>query len=151
MQKVLITGANGFVGNYLSSLFASEYEVVATGKGDSRLFFAHPNLRYQPMDITSRDDIRNVFAGVQPDIVIHSAAMSKPDECETNKEAAWLTNVTATQWLLEASAGGFFIFVSTDFIFDGERGLYKEDDEPGPVNYYGKTKLAAEELVKKYS
>lgn len=150
MQKVLITGANGFVGNYLSSVFTSDHQVTATGKGDSRLFFSHPHLQYMPMDFTSETDIQKVFAAVQPDVVIHSGAMSKPDECELDRSAAWLTNVTATQHLLKASAGAFFVFLSTDFIFDGVKGMYKEDDAPSPVNYYGETKLAAEELVKSY-
>ena len=79
--------------------------------------------------------------------------MSKPDECELNKEAAFLTNVTGTIHLLN-NAGllkSFFIFLSTDFIFSGEKGMYKEEDEAQPVNYYGQTKLLAENEVKKYS
>ena len=152
MQKVLITGANGFVGNYLSSAFAGDYEVIATGKGDSRLFSSHPQLRYEKMDFTLENEIQRVFLEVKPDIVIHSGALSKPDECETDNEAAWLTNVTSTKLLLNAAgaSNAHFIFLSTDFIFNGEKGFYREDDDPDPVNYYGETKLEAEKLVRPY-
>jgi dTDP-4-dehydrorhamnose reductase len=153
MQKVLITGANGFVGSYLSYLFSPNYRVVATGKGESRLFFAHPDLQYQQLDFTSRAEVEAIIGKERPDVIIHSGAMSKPDDCEKDKPLAFLTNVESTRYLLEAAADikAFFIFLSTDFIFDGEKGFYVEEDEPSPVNYYGQTKLEAEKLVKHYT
>jgi dTDP-4-dehydrorhamnose reductase len=79
--------------------------------------------------------------------------MSKPDDCEVYQELAFNVNVTGTKNILLAAEKGksFIIFISTDFIFDGEQGIYKEEDESHPVNYYGETKVHAEELVKKYN
>jgi dTDP-4-dehydrorhamnose reductase len=92
------------------------------------------------------------FENNKPDVVIHSGAMSKPDECEIDQMKAYLVNVEGTVQLLINSEElkSFFVFLSTDFVFDGERGMYKEDDAPKPVNYYGRTKLEGEEAVKEY-
>jgi dTDP-4-dehydrorhamnose reductase len=71
------------------------------------------------------------------------------DKCETNKELAWKINVEGTKNIVEAAhdAGSFLIYISTDYVFGGEKGLYKETDKPDPINYYGVTKLKAEEIV----
>lgn len=96
--------------------------------------------------------MHDVFENYQPEVVIHAGAMSKPDECEENQWQCYITNVEGTLNLLMNAAvtKSFFIFISTDFIFDGEKGMYKEDDKPAPVNFYGKTKMEAEEAVKEY-
>lgn len=153
MKKVLITGANGFVGYYLTQqLLDKKYSVIATGRGDCRLPFADPNFIYQSLDFTDKYAVEKIFAEHEPGIVVHCGALSKPDECEQNKQAAFLTNVTGTIHLLYAAKKlrSFFIFLSTDFVFSGEKGMYTEDDERGPVNYYGETKLLAEDEVKNY-
>jgi dTDP-4-dehydrorhamnose reductase len=104
------------------------------------------------MDFTDPFSIHDVFEKIKPAVVIHTGAMSKPDECETNQMKAYLVNVEGTVQLLINSGDieSFFIFLSTDFVFDGERGMYNEEDSPNPVNYYGRTKLEAEEAVKEY-
>lgn len=153
MQKVLITGANGFVGYYLTQqLLQKGFCVVATGKGECRLPFQADNFIYQPLDFTNREEVESSFEKHQPQVVIHCGAMSKPDECELNKDAAFCVNVTGTIHLLDAAAKSncFFIFLSTDFVFSGEKGMYKEGDERQPVNYYGETKMLAEDEVKKH-
>lgn len=153
-MKVLITGANGFAGHYLTELLLQKkYTVIATGKGSCRLpFQGHSGFVYEEMDFTNAAKTTTVINAHQPDVVVHAGAMSKPNDCEADQEAAYMVNVTGTENLLHASAAWkcLFIFLSTDFIFDGEKGLYCEEDEPAPVNYYGKTKLLAEGLVKKY-
>ena len=153
-MKILITGANGFLGYYLvEHLLEKNYSVIATGKGKCRLPFTHDiNFQYLSMDFTEPFSIHDVFENIKPDVVIHAGAMSKPDECELDQMKAYLVNVEGTVQLLINSADikSFFIFLSTDFVFDGERGMYSEDDIPNPVNYYGKTKLEAEEAVKEY-
>jgi dTDP-4-dehydrorhamnose reductase len=154
MQTVLITGVNGFIGSYLTDRLApSQYKIVATGKGGSRTGNTNQNVIYGSLDFTDDEQVKAVFQKHQPTVVVHCGAMSKPDDCEVNKEAAFLTNVTGTIHLLNYSKewDSFFIFLSTDFIFSGERGMYKEEDEAAPVNYYGQTKLLAEEEVKKYA
>ncbi len=153
-MKVLVTGANGFLGYYLvEQLLAKNIPVTATGKGECRLPFTHDkNFQYLEMDFTNPFSVHDVFENVKPDVVVHSGAMSKPDECESNQILAYLVNVEGTVQLLinAADSKSFFVFISTDFVFDGERGMYNEDDIPNPVNYYGRTKLEAEEAVKDY-
>jgi dTDP-4-dehydrorhamnose reductase len=84
-----------------------------------------------------------------PDVVINTAAMTHVDQCENNQEACWRLNVEAVQYLADATddLNIHFIHISTDFIFDGKAGPYKEEDEPNPLSYYGKSKLASEEVV----
>ncbi|HEU0111735.1 MAG TPA: SDR family oxidoreductase [Flavisolibacter sp.] len=152
MQTILITGANGFIGNYLIEQLSAEYLVIATGKGVCRFSFQHENLFYRSMDFTDPEKVKIIFDEFSPHFVIHCGAMSKPDDCELNKELAYLVNVQGTKILLERSKdyGSFFIQLSTDFIFKGDKGMYMEEDLPAPVNYYGETKLQAEKLVKAY-
>lgn len=153
-MKVLLTGANGFLGYYLTQqLLQKGHTVIATGKGDNRLPFSDDkNFTYASMDFTDPFAVHDVFTKYSPEVVIHAGAMSRVDECEQNQWQAYMANVegTITMLLNAEEKKAFFVFVSTDFIFDGKKGMYKEDDEPGPVNFYGKTKLEAEEAVKEY-
>jgi len=153
-MKILITGANGFLGYYLVRLLLENgFQVIATGKGNCRLpFSSYTNFKYAELDFTDPYSVHDVFESIQPAIVVHAGAMSKPDDCEMNQMKAYLVNVEGTvQLLINAEEfKSFFVFVSTDFVFDGKTGMYSEDDEPFPVNYYGRTKLDAEEAVKEY-
>jgi len=153
-MNVLVTGANGFLGYYLiQRLLEKDFDVIATGKGTCRLPFTHHSrFVYTEMDFTDPYAVHDVFQKYGPAIVIHGGAMTKPDECEQNQWQAYIVNVegTVTVLLNAAEYNSYFIFLSTDFIFDGEKGLYNERDTPNPVNYYGRTKLEAEEAVKEY-
>lgn len=151
-MKVLITGANGLLGQHLVKLLidSPNYTITATGKGVSRLPFNSSNrFNYVSLDITNGVEVVALIAGDRPDIIIHTAAITQADECEQNPIHCWDTNVTATRFLLGAAeiAGAAFIYISTDFIFDGIAGPYVESDLPGPVNYYGSSKLGAEKSV----
>ena len=153
MQKILVTGANGFVGYYLVRLLlAQNYSVIATGRGEARLPFQQENFLYETMDFTNHEEVSAIIERHQPGIVVHSGAITKPDECELNREGAYLTNVTGTLYLLKAAERNksHFIFLSTDFVFSGEGSNYREDDVRGPVNYYGHTKMMAEDAVMQY-
>ncbi len=153
-MKILITGANGFLGHYLvKQLLEKNHSVIATGKGECRLpFSGHENFKYAAMDFTDPFTVHDVFEKYKPETVIHAGAMSKPDDCELQQWQAYITNVEGTVTLLlnAEEQKSFFVFVSTDFIFDGEKGMYKEEDEAAPVNFYGKTKVEAEDAVKEY-
>lgn len=154
MQTVLITGANGFVGYYLTQLLLKKgFRVIATGKGENRLYVEDKNFSYQTLDFTNDEEVEKIFLKQKPETVVHCGAISKPDECELNKENAFRTNVTGTLYLLNAAykLRSFFVFLSTDFVFDGKSGMYKEEDARKAVNYYGETKILAEDEVMKYS
>ncbi|HEX4849728.1 MAG TPA: NAD(P)-dependent oxidoreductase, partial [Puia sp.] len=154
-MKILITGANGLLGQHLTKLLLDNGDfVIATGKGESRLpFVAHPGLIYKPLDISNIEDAASIFSSHHPDVVIHAAALTQVDYCQLNMDEAYEINVRGTSKMLEYAVSNcrHFIYISTDFVFDGNKGNYKEEDETGPVNYYGKTKLEAEILVKKSS
>jgi dTDP-4-dehydrorhamnose reductase len=96
--------------------------------------------------------VHDVFQKTSPGVVVHAGAISKPDECEQHQWQAYLVNVegTVTTMLNAAEHNCFFIFISTDFVFSGDTGMYAEDDAVDPVNYYGKTKVEAVEAVKEY-
>ena len=153
MQTILVTGANGFIATYLiKRLLKTKLKIVATGKGAQRLPFEGANFFYETLDFTDENAVATIFNTYSPHVVIHCGAMAKPDECELNKEAAFLVNVSGTKTLLHYAAiqQSFFIFISTDFVFTGENKTYNEEDVPAPVNYYGLTKLLAEKEVALY-
>jgi dTDP-4-dehydrorhamnose reductase len=150
-MKILITGANGFLGQHLT-LFLSEkgYTVIACSRGPCRIP-QNFSFDYFPVDLTDKDEVEKLVNNISPDIIIHTAANSKPDDCHINREACLEQNVAATKYLLEAlknvSAATKFIYLSTDFVF-GENGPHEEDDPTGPLNFYGESKLIAEQNVK---
>jgi dTDP-4-dehydrorhamnose reductase len=101
-------------------------------------------------DVSNKELVDQAFRRVKPDVVVHAATLTDVDKCELNKELAWKINVEGTRNIVEAakSAGSFLIYISTDYVFNGEKGSYTELDTPDPINNYGLTKLKAEELVK---
>lgn len=149
MKKILITGANGLLGQKLMSHYHNHPDVktIATGINKSRL--GNRSYAYHTMDITSEDEVKKVIAEVSPDVIINTAALTQVDQCETEREACWRLNVTAVDHLIKASEENncFLLHLSTDFIFDGAAGPYKEDDKPNPVSYYGESKVASEKLL----
>lgn len=151
MIKILVTGANGLLGQNLVKLFLeNNFIVIATGKGDSRLTFQQGDrFRYYPADITSPLALQEIFQKEQPEVVVHAAAMTQLDECEAKQDASFNVNVQGTiHTLLDAEASNsFFIYVSTDFVFDGSTGNYKEEDDQNPLSWYGFTKVQAESMV----
>ena len=152
-MKILITGTNGFLGHYIiEKLISLNHSVIATSKGANRLAFTHPNFIYEEMDFTNEETVNTIFKKHQPEYVVHAGAVSKPDDCEKNKPLADKINIDGTAIVLNASKkyAADFLFMSTDFVFDGERGMYTETDTANPVNYYGETKVKAEELVRQY-
>ena len=151
-MKVLITGANGLLGQHLVKMLieSTDYKITATGKGVSRLLVDSSNrYKYVSLDITDGVEVNTFIAQTAPDIIIHTAAITQVDDCEKDPVYCWNTNVTATRFLVGAAEmiGAKFIYISTDFVFDGEAGPYIESDIPAPVNYYGSSKLGAEKSV----
>ena len=99
------------------------------------------------MDITDPSSVSDFLRNYNPDVVIHTAALSDPDECERNHDLAEKINYFGTKNVVGAcrEAGSKLIYISTDYVFDGEKGNYSETDECKPVNFYGETKLRAEQ------
>src|SRR5687767_9483111 len=145
-MKILLTGANGFLGHYLSKqLINKGYDLIATGRGEADSAELASS-QYVQMDFTDPFVVHKVFEKFRPEIVIHAGAMTNVDACEQDKDDAFATNVEGTiHLLLNAEANrSQFIFLSTDFVFSGEKGNYDESDKPDPVNFYGITKADAE-------
>lgn len=151
-MKILITGSNGLLGQKLVHKLSQDPEVdlTATSRGENRLN-NKSGYQYLSLDITSREEVMACLGEVRPDVVINTAAMTNVDACEADKEGCDKLNVDAVKYLIEASElhNIFLVHLSTDFIFDGEDGPYKEEDEPNPLSYYGNSKLLAEQLLQK--
>ncbi len=149
-MKILITGSNGLLGQKIISSVKDrvDVELIATSTGDNRVN-TQKHFTYYSLDITDRIAVRELVQKEKPDAVINTAAMTNVDACEDNREACYDLNVNAVKYLIDAckEVSAHFIHVSTDFIFKGDKGPYKESDIPSPVNYYGETKLEAERLV----
>jgi len=151
--KVLITGANGLLGQKLMDQLISDsgVEVIGTGKGGARFSGSWgKSFQWKEMDVTERSQVLEVFAEIKPDAVIHTAAMTQVDDCEKDQNQCLKANVDAVSNLIEACRifDTHLVHLSTDFIFDGEAGPYTEEAIPNPINYYGWTKLEAENLLK---
>ena len=150
-MKILITGANGLLGQHLVKLLldTTSHEIIATSKSEPRGIIQNNRLHYYSLDIINGLEVNLLIDKLRPDTIIHCAALTQIDECEQNPIKAWEVNVTATRFLVDAAKkiNAFFIFISTDFVFDGMAGPYKEGDTLNPVSYYGSTKVAAEKAV----
>lgn len=151
MQKrVLLTGSNGLLGQKLVNLMADrpQLKLIASSRGINR-HSLRSGYHYEPMDLMDVAGWRALFKEVQPTDLVHTAAMTLVDQCETDHVTCDKYNVEAVKILAELCKehNTRFTHISTDFIFDGANGPYKEDDVPSPVNYYGGAKLRAEEIV----
>ena len=145
-MKLLITGASGLYGSKLAQMALSKnYEVYSS---DIQSLSIYGN--FVKLDISGKAQVDEAFKTIKPDVVVHAATLTDVDKCEPNKELAWKVNVEGTKNIVEAAkdTGSFLIYISTDYVFGGETGRYKETDLPNPINYYGVTKLKAEEIVK---
>lgn len=153
-EKVLITGANGLLGQKLISLLRQEanYIVIATAKGKNR-FPDYEGYIYRSLDVCNREEVANLVEEIKPSYIIHTAAMTNVDQCETDRDNCWQLNVRSVEYLVEASRVNHvhFIHLSTDFIFNGKNGPYKEEDAAEPISFYGDSKLAAERTITKSS
>lgn len=152
-MKILITGSNGLLGQKLvARIAASQHTLIATSRGKNRLSKVDPSsYTYDSMDITSRDDVLDIIEKHSPDVVIHTAAMTHVDQCEEHRDECWQLNVESVSYIVEAcqKCNCHLVHVSTDFIFDGTHGPLSEDESPGPVNFYGESKLEAEKVIQR--
>jgi dTDP-4-dehydrorhamnose reductase len=128
--------------------YHSDYELIASSKGENR-YPETVGYTYEQLDVTDYTDIERLIVKYQPYAVIHTAAMTNVDQCESEKEACQKLNVDSVDHLIKlANLHPFYlVHLSTDFIFDGISGPYKETDAPNPLSLYGHSKNDAELLL----
>lgn len=145
-MNVLVTGASGLLGSKLVKILIDEGYTVYSG------YFGNMPNNGLPVkvDVSDENCVERVFEFSKPDVVVHAAALTNVDTCELKKDEAWKTNVVGAKNVVKISKKyhAFLVYVSTDYIFKGDKGMYREDDTPEPINYYGYTKLKGEEEVK---
>ena len=147
IKKILVTGSAGLIGTQIVKDLLDNHKQVYSCYNKTK-----PELGIiTHLDLTKKDDIVNTMNKIKPDVVIHLGAMTDVELCETETELAKKINTDATEILaLESEKyNTFFVYMSTDYVFDGKVGMKKENDEPNPINFYGKSKLDGERVFKK--
>lgn len=148
-MRILITGSNGLLGQKIvAQCLKNKHTFLATSKGENRNPEC-PDDHYAAMDIVNEDEIKKIFDHFGPTHVIHTAAITNVDYCELNPEECFEVNSEATKLLFAASQRikAHFQLLSTDFVFDGMKGHYKESDSVGPLSVYAKSKVEAEDSL----
>lgn len=149
MTKILVTGSSGLVGSQVvKDLLERNFEVYSGYNAEKPKEGIATKL-----DLVKKDSIVEAINNTKPDTIIHLAAITNVDLCETQKELTNTINATATEILVQESAKrqAFFIYMSTDYVFDGKMGLKNEDDLPNPINFYGRSKLAGEIATRNFA
>ena len=148
--KILVTGSNGLLGQKLTDLLVTKENVdlIATARGTNR----NPKKEgyiYEEFDILDEDATRNVIIKHKPNCVIHAAAMTQVDDCETKQMECIRLNINTVEHLIELSVefGFRLVHLSTDFIFDGTKSMLTEEDSARPLSFYGWSKLEAENRI----
>jgi len=142
--KYLILGS-GQLGQELINLLNNENMAYTYHKSD-------PFNKGIALDVTNFDLLEDIIIKTMPDVIINTVAITDVDGCEINKKSALKVNAEAVKHIVRASRviGSYLIHISTDYVFDGTKGFYKEIDEPNPINYYGLTKLLGESYALSY-
>lgn len=148
-KRILIIGSNGMLGQRLAQFYSAlgNTELLCASAEDKSFL---ENVNYKQLDITQKNQVREIILDFFPDYIINTAAFTNVDKSETEKETAWKINVNGVEnialyaWTIDAH----LIHISTDYIFDGKNGPYTENDKPNPIGYYGRTKLASENSIR---
>jgi len=145
-MKLLVIGGSGLLGYKVAKMASNEHETFLTYNYRSIQVEGCTALK---LDKCDREAVFELLEKIKPDVVIDTAALHNVDYCETHPEEAWKVNVEGTRNVAEAckKVGAKIIFVSTDYVFDGTKGYYTEEDTPNPLSYYAKTKLEAEKTI----
>ncbi len=150
MKKIVITGSNGLLGQTLLNLLLKEpnsYQVFGVSRGENRS--GRDDFSYHSINITKQEQLRECLLSIKPDVIVNTAAMTNVDACEDQKDECQQLNVEAVKYLTQIASAlkSQLIHISTDFIFDGEKGYYKETDKAHPLSFYGESKLISEEIL----
>src|SRR5262249_34871921 len=149
-MRVLVTGSNGLLGSKLLSALLLRSDIIPIAV--SRAPCANHALgafAFHRVDVTDAEQTRRLLDQTDPDVVIHTAAMTDVDGCERDPDAAWRLNVEGTASVARAAAGvgAHVVHLSSEYVFDGTVGPYTEDDPPNPISVYGRTKLESEHIL----
>jgi dTDP-4-dehydrorhamnose reductase len=148
-NRILITGANGMLGQRTVDFYShhKNFELLALSIENEPIF---NSIEYVTCDITDRDNVKKIIFDFCPDFIVNAAAYTNVDKSETKREIAWKVNVKAVEYIAEAARAidAHIIHISSDYIFDGEKGPYAENAVPNPLGYYGRTKLASENALR---
>ena len=146
--KFLVTGSSGLVGQQVVKDLSETHEVFSCYNKSKPEYGSAVK-----MDLLNNEMISNVLSEKNPDIVIHLGAMTAVDLCETQHDNALKINSQATEILAKecSKINSFMVYVSTDYVFDGNSGLYEENDATNPLGFYGKSKLLGEKSVQNFS
>jgi dTDP-4-dehydrorhamnose reductase len=150
-RRVLVTGGNGLLGTKtLGLLLVQGRQPVSASLEPECLNRFLGDFPYFQLDITDARAVSNLVADIRPEAVIHTAAFTAVDACETQRELSWRVNVDGTANVAAAcrEASVRLAHVSTEYVFDGESGPYTEEDIPHPISYYGLSKLESEKAVR---
>ncbi len=148
-KRILVIGSNGMLGQHITEFYnkSDKVELMCVSVEENSFI---PDVQYKQVDISQKDQVKQVILNFFPDVIINTAAFTNVDKSETEKETAWKINVGGVEnialysWTIDAH----LIHFSTDYIFDGKNGPYTEDDKPNPIGYYGRTKLASENSIR---
>lgn len=145
-NKLLVTGGSGLLGSNLVKMMEGRFAVHT-------IVYRHPmkfkTCQVHQLDITKGNDLLRLVKNVDPECIIHTAALTNVDYCEIHRDEAWKINVEGTRNVVNAAekTNSKIIYISTDSVFDGEKGVYTEEDPPNPLNFYALTKLEGEKIV----
>lgn len=147
MKRIIITGVNGLLGQKCLTEFKSGFQIIGVDIQDKP--FSDDKFSYFKVDITNREATKDIILNEQPDYIINTAAYTNVNKAEFEKELCWKVNVEGVQNLAYSAqkTKSKIIHISTDYVFDGKNGPYKETDSPSPLGYYGKSKLAGENVL----
>ena len=148
-KNILILGAAGLLGASLSTFLIKYFNVFITYNNSPHFIKDEYMYVSKRIDITDRESLQSFVSEANPRYIINCAALTDVDLCEKNKSLAYDINVAGMKNLLSATSNKCKILhISTDYIFDGKKQLYSEDDIPNPISYYGKTKLESENILR---
>jgi len=151
-KRILIIGSNGMLGQRLVEHFSARVDIeLLLTSAEKESYFE--NLQYNKLDITNRKEVKNIILSFYPDVIINVAAYTNVDKCETEKKLAMDINANGVEYLAKYSvvSHSHLIHISTDYVFDGCCGPYSETDLPNPISYYGRSKLAGENIIRKFN
>ncbi len=142
-MRIIVVGSSGLLGRKI-------YHVLSRNHNVGGYYFSNPLEGHRKLDIRRYKDVSKAFKRINPDVIVHTSALCDADFSEKNQNAAYKVNVVGTHNIVRIckEKKSKLVFISSDYVFDGNSGSYFEDSDPNPINYYGQTKLEGERIIK---